>query len=83
VIIYYGTATEYWVRMKLFDLLKATGWGRRVPFRAKAVWVAEPATPPKTIFATDEAIVLDATGGFEPAILEPFLNRLAPAGAGR
>ena len=30
--------------MKLFDLLKAPGWGRRVPFRATAVWVAEPAT---------------------------------------
>ena len=39
VIIYYGTASEHWVRMKLFDLVKAPGWGRREPFRAKAVWV--------------------------------------------
>ena len=47
VIIYYGTASEHWVRMKLFDLVKAPGWGRRGPFRAKAVWVAEPVTPPQ------------------------------------
>ena len=83
VIIYYGTATEHWVRMKLFDLVKAPGWGRRVPFRATAVWVAEPATPHKAAYATDEALVLDATGGFAPAVLAPFLAQLASATPGR
>ena len=29
VIIFYGAASEHWVRMKLFDILKAPGWGRR------------------------------------------------------
>ena len=31
VIIFYGTASEHWVRMRLFDLVKAPGWGRREP----------------------------------------------------
>ena len=33
VIIFYGAASEHWVRMKLFDLLKAPRWGRSAPFR--------------------------------------------------
>ena len=83
VIIFYGGASEHWVRMKLFDLLKAPGWGRRVPFRATAVWVAEPATAHKLAYTTDEALVLRATGGFAPATLGPFLDQLAAAVPGR
>lgn len=79
VIIYYGDATEHWVRMKLFDLVKSRGWGRSEPFQATAVLMAPPATPHKTTYATNEALVLDATGGFEPPVLEPFLTQLALA----
>lgn len=82
VLIYYGSATEHWVRMKLFDLVKAPGWGRSEPFRAKAVLVAAPASPRKVAYATNEALVLDATGGFEPPVLEPFLNDLTSAETG-
>jgi TIR domain len=83
VIIYYGTASEHWVRMKLFDLLKANGWGRSRPFRAKAVWVADPTTPHKLAFATDEALVLHGTSGPTRAVLEPFVAKLAPAATWR
>jgi hypothetical protein len=83
VIIFYGAGSEHWVRMKLFDLLKAPGWGRSVPFRAKAVWVAEPATAPKLSYTTDEALVLRATDGFAPATLGPFLDQLVSAVPGR
>lgn len=83
VIIFYGATSEHWVRMKLFDLLKAPRWGRSAPFRATAVWVAEPVTPHKASYSTDEALILRATEGFAPGILEPFLDRLAPAAPGR
>ena len=83
VLIYYGTASEHWVRMKLFDLVKAPGWGRKMPFRAQAVWVAEPATASKAGYTTDEALVLDATGGFSTHVLEPFIAQLASTVAGR
>jgi len=77
VIIYYGTASEHWVRMKLFDILKAPGWGRREPLRASAVWVAEPTTPHKLAYDTDEAMVLHGTSGAARAVLEPFVEQLA------
>jgi len=83
VVIFYGTASEHWVRMKLFDLLKAPGWGRRAPFQAAAVWVEGPPTPTKAEYETDEALVLDATVGFTPAVLAPFLAQLAQTAAGR
>ena len=83
VIIFYGTASEHWVRMKLFDIVKAPGWGRRVPFRAAAVWVAEPTTPHKPAY--------DDRRGDGPrwdrrrrvAVLEPFLAQLARTATGR
>lgn len=77
VIIYYGDATEHWVRMKLFDLVKSPGWGRSEPFQAKTVLMAPPVTPHKATYETNEALVLDATGGFEPLVLEPFLSQVA------
>jgi hypothetical protein len=83
VLIYYGNATEHWVRMKLFDLVKAPGWGRTEPFQAKAVWVAAPATPHKETYATNEALVLDATSNPGPSALEPFLTQLASATTGQ
>ena len=83
VIIYYGTASEHWVRMKLFDILKAPGWGRREPFRATAVWVAEPTTPHKLACETDEAMVLQGTSGSARAVLEPFVAQLAPTAVRR
>lgn len=77
VLIVYGGATEHWVRMKLFDLVKARGWGRTAPFQAKAVWLAAPDTLEKRAYTTAEAEVLDADGGGgEGAALAPFLARL-------
>lgn len=76
VLIYFGDATEHWVRMKLFDLVKAPGWGRTDPFRAKAVVVAPPHSTDKASYSTKEALVLDASAGVSPSVLEPFLTLL-------
>ena len=83
VIIFYGTASEHWVRMKLFDIVKAPGWGRCLPFRAAAVWVAEPLTANKASYATDEAMVLDGAGTTLSEALTPFLARLGSVATGR
>ncbi len=80
VLIYYGTATEHWVRMKLFDLLKAPGWGRTTSFRAKAVYVAAPTTPEKDAYATGDALVVRAADAAESSPLEPFLAEMAASG---
>ncbi len=76
VLIYHGSASEHWLRMKLFDLLKARGWGRAEPFQAKAVLMGPPSTAHKASFATREALVLDATGDSSVSVLEPFLAQL-------
>ena len=78
MIIYYGIASEHWVRMKLFDILKAPGWGRREPFRADRGLGSEPTTPNKLAYATDEAMVLHGASGATRAVLEPFVAQLAP-----
>jgi hypothetical protein len=83
VIIYYGTASEHWVRMRLFDILKAPEWGRRQPFRGTAVWIGEPTTPHKLAYETDEAMVLHGTAGAPRAVLEPFVAQLAPTATRR
>ena len=76
VLIYHGSASEHWLRMKVFDLLKAAGWGRAEPFQAKAVLMGPPATAHKATFATKEALVLDATRDSSASLLEPFLAQL-------
>lgn len=74
VLLYWGHATEHWLRMKLFDLLKAPGWGRTEPFRAKAVYIAPPDTTAKAGYSTNEADVLH--GGDVTTTLRPFLAEL-------
>lgn len=74
-LVFYGAGSEHWLRMKLFDFLKAAGWGRERPFVAKGVYVAQPASPHKESYATSEALVLRANGAGGPA-LEPFLAAL-------
>lgn len=39
-IIYKGKVNEQWVRMKVLDLLKAPGFGRKKPIKGKAVYTA-------------------------------------------
>jgi hypothetical protein len=39
-IIYKGKVNEQWVRMKVLDLLKAPGFGRKKPIKGKAVFTA-------------------------------------------
>jgi len=79
VLIYHGTTTELWARTKLRDLRKAFGYGRRRPFAAAAVVLAEPRTPEKERFPDEDAIAIRAFGSFETWVLAPFVEQLANA----
>ena len=81
ILIYHGATTEFWLRTKLRDLQKAFGYGRSAPFLAAAVLLAPPDRPDKTLFRSNDVITLNATNGFSPAALAPFLDRLARAGS--
>ena len=74
-LIYYGTSTEDWIRTKLQDLLKAPGFGRIKPMKAKAVYVAGEKEGAEQ-FEKNDAMVLGKNGSFNPDDLQPFLTKL-------
>ena len=70
VVIYLGAGNVPWVRRKLGDLQKISGYGRTRPFDAKVIYVAAPATAEKERFRTHEATVI---AGGSLAALESLL----------
>ncbi len=76
-IIFYGQASDNWVRTKLLDLIKAPGYGRDKPMLANLVYIAGPDTPLKQRFRTHEALVVKNFDTFSPDTLQPFLQALA------
>ena len=75
-IIYYGDATEEWIKTKLKDLLKAPGFGRVKPLKAKAVYFEGSKEIDTGIYKKNNALILGNNGGFKPEHLSPFLARL-------
>lgn len=76
VIIYFGAGNELWLRSKLRDLVKITGYGRAQPLKAKAVYVAEPESDPKERFRSHEVTVVRATGGFSGDLVKELIEKL-------
>jgi hypothetical protein len=75
-LVYYGQGGELWLRSKLREMQKAAGYGRTQPFRAKAVYVADPDTPEKQRFRTLEALVLRRGQGSMLDAVTPLLTHL-------
>lgn len=80
LLLYYGAASDLWLRRKLRELQKSAGLGREKPWLGRAIYVGAPATPQKERFRTLEAITLhEPPGGFTPSALDPFLAEVAKA----
>lgn len=78
VLLYYGAASDLWLRRKLRELPKIIGLGREKPWLGRAIYVGAPATPQKERFRTLEATLLhEPPSGFDAATLEPFLAELS------
>ncbi|MCR9252391.1 MAG: DUF4062 domain-containing protein [bacterium] len=75
-IIYCGTSTEDWINAKLQDLLKAPGFGRMKPIKAKAVYIGKDKEINRKKFESNRAIVLECEKDFTEEQLEPFLQKL-------
>ncbi len=75
-IIYFGEATEEWIKTKLKDLLKAPGFGRSKPLMAKAVYFDGKKKVDLGTYKKNNALILGNNGGFRPEHLSPFLERL-------
>ena len=80
VLLYYGESNEFWLRAKLRDLQKVFGYGRQRPFKAKAVFLADPSRPEKERFRIHDIMVLNGFGPFETSKLEPFVEQLGQEG---
>ena len=79
VLIFYGRASEGWLRMKLRELLKLPGYGRTTPLIAKAIYMGAPSSPAKERFKTLEAHVIRNFGPFDPQKLTPFISQIRSA----
>jgi hypothetical protein len=78
LLLYYGAASDLWLRRKLRELQKSAGFGREKPWLERAIYVAAPATPQKERFRTLEAMMLhESPSGFASAALDPFLAKLS------
>ncbi|MBC6409316.1 MAG: DUF4062 domain-containing protein [Ekhidna sp.] len=76
-IIYFGEATEDWIKTKLQDLLKAPGFGRKKPLKAKAVYFDGQKDVDLEHYKKNNALVLGNNGGFfTPEHLKPFLTKI-------
>ncbi|MEO9484482.1 MAG: DUF4062 domain-containing protein [Ekhidna sp.] len=76
-IIYFGQATEDWIKTKLQDLLKAPGFGREKPLTAKAVYFKGQKDVDMEHYKKNNAMVLGNNGGtFTPEHLKPFLTKI-------
>jgi hypothetical protein len=79
VVIFYGNASEGWLRTKLRDLQKIPGYGRTKPMLAQAIYAGPPETPAKQRYRTREALLLRNFGNFTPDSLQPFLDEIKKA----
>jgi hypothetical protein len=81
VLIYWGTADEFWLRTKMRDMIRirGRGRGRDKPLRGSAIYVAEPQDDDKQEFATREAQLMGERGEFAPAALELFIAAIKRA----
>ncbi|MEM7297851.1 MAG: DUF4062 domain-containing protein, partial [Bacteroidota bacterium] len=76
-LIYFGNATEEWIKTKLQDLLKAPGFGRDKPMEAKAVYFDGKKDVDLEHYKKNNALVLGNNGGeFTPDHLKPFLTKI-------
>ena len=73
VLIYYGEASGLWLKRRLLAL-KKTLYARPKPLRAKAIYAAN---RDRQIFSDPEVPVIEGFGGFEPNLLDVFLEQLA------
>ena len=76
-VVFYGNASEAWLRFKLLDLRKALGY--RDPARpplAQVVYVAGPETPQKQQLKIHEPRLIRGCGELAASSIEPFLADL-------
>ena len=76
VILYYGNQNEAWERSMASDLRGLQGLGRVKPPPSKTICLANPTTPQKERFRSNEFTVVNALAGFNPQLLNDILEKI-------
>lgn len=76
VIIYFGAGSDLWVRTKVRDLMKISGYGRTKPLNMKAMLLAEPKTRSKTRYRTQDMEVINMLSGFDKTGLNELSTKI-------
>ena len=72
VLIYYGSASEGWLREKIRDLRRARGLGRTKPYQPQAIYIGPEPTASKQAYANPEFVVIRNFGPLSPDAMQPF-----------
>lgn len=75
-VVYYGRASDVWLRMKQRELQKAAGYRDGRPMLAKAIYMTGPPTSAKEHVRDQEALVVKSFDGFSFDALAPFVERV-------
>ena len=76
VIIYFGAGSDLWVRTKVRDLIKISGYGRTKTLNMKAMLLAEPKTRSKTRYRTQDMEVINMLSGFDKTGLNELSTKI-------
>jgi hypothetical protein len=77
VVIFYGSASEPWLRLKLRDIQQCPGYGRTKPKPVVAVAVVPPRKPEKDRFETSWAsMVIRQLENFSAEALTPLVSQV-------
>ena len=76
VLIYFGAGSDLWVRTKVRDLMKISGYGRTKPLNMKAMLLAEPKTRSKTRYRTQDMEVINMLSGFDKTPLKELSTKI-------
>jgi len=77
-IIYKGSANEQWVRMKVLDLLKAPGFGRKKPIIGKAIIFGQGVMPNQEAFQSQNLRLISGDPQQRFESLRAFLQECKP-----
>jgi hypothetical protein len=77
VLVYWGKASEAWLRSVLRDLNKVFGLGRAEPFKAASLYLVGLQDAHKEAFRTHQVSIIRANGEFDPAIVGSFVAELS------
>jgi len=75
-IIFFGNANELWLRSKMRDFTKISGYGRTKPLNVKSVYLAAPNNPSKARFRTLEAEVINGIDELPEEKLKSLLKKI-------